>query len=250
MSPHPFPQVGAAFPALCHLSLNRSLVSEVAPVLRRKRSYEDSDTEASDDSAFGGDAGPSSSTLLHAWPSRDAMRGGVTSASPDSVVAAAAEGYTAGPTLAAAVSTATQDASFGSWYEKRRAAQARSELRWAHPTSSDVPAHTSVKGWTALLRGLPRGLFSLDVRGCALSFPSYSLLREHVSELRATKVLSPEAAAAAELRRVIRRQEARLLTYEFRDPTRTWGLADGSSESSTESDGSSESDGLSDGSSE
>ena len=61
----------------------------------------------------------------------------------------------------------------------------------------DTPACTSAAGWAALLQRLPHGLFSLDVRHNTLSHASYALLREHVAELRAGRVLSPAEEAAA-----------------------------------------------------
>lgn len=59
-----------------------------------------------------------------------------------------------------------------------------------------TPPHTSVAGWTALLR-LPRGIFRLDVDGNELSYDSYALLRLHVADFFAKKVASPEEEAAA-----------------------------------------------------
>lgn len=60
-----------------------------------------------------------------------------------------------------------------------------------------LPAHrTSAAGWAALIDGLPHGLFSLDVRFNTLTYESFALLREGVSELRAGRVLSPEVEAA------------------------------------------------------
>lgn len=56
--------------------------------------------------------------------------------------------------------------------------------------------HTSVAGWTALLR-LPRGFYRLDVDGNELSYDSYALLRLHVADVFAKKVASPEEEAAA-----------------------------------------------------
>lgn len=68
-------------------------------------------------------------------------------------------------------------------------------------TSGYGSRFTTAAGWAALLRELPRGLFRLDVSGCSLSFASYSLLREHVAELEADKVKSPEEEVASTKRR-------------------------------------------------
>ena len=79
-----------------------------------------------------------------------------------------------------------------------------------------TPPHTSVAGWTALLR-LPRGLCNLNLRGCELSYDSYTLLRMHVSELQASKVKSPEEKAVAEKRRsavALKREEKRTAREE------------------------------------
>lgn len=62
------------------------------------------------------------------------------------------------------------------------------------PMLSLLP-RTSVAGWAALLRNLPHGLLSLDVRYNALSYD------EHVMELRAGRILSPAEMAAVSARR-------------------------------------------------
>lgn len=72
-----------------------------------------------------------------------------------------------------------------------------------------VPApqlhRTSAVGWAALILGHPHGLFSLNLRNNTLAYASYALLHESVSELRATRVLSPaeESARVAALRNTV-----------------------------------------------
>jgi hypothetical protein len=85
------------------------------------------------------------------------------------------------------------------WYEERRR---RTQAKRAELIAAVGKApHTTVAGWAALLN-LPRGFYSLDVRYNELSYASYALLREHVAELEATKVPSPEQIIATTARRV------------------------------------------------
>lgn len=230
-------QIGVAFPALRHLSLAKTLVSEVKPAFR----------------APGVALARHHRALRHgallALPSLPA--GGLVAAKGASARSAGSQGSSSGSYETAEEgefcgdetgenegdedSTSDEsddggaDADFGpqlahgaalpaaaapvSWWEARHAARKASRAaRWASAGLDALPPHTSVAGWAALLRGLPHGLFSLDARSCVLSFASYSLLCERVSELRAAKVLSPEATAIAASRRSIKaaaRQAAR-----------------------------------------
>ena len=230
-------QIGASFPALCHLSLFKTLVSEVEPAFRfpgaaiaRHRRLQRHGALAALPAACSG-AVAASSAKDHNVSSHVGNSGsdsGVSGASGDDESDFDTASYESGdegvPRIAkfAAVVKRVPGATLpgpatdplssreryladpSSWSERYRAERRASvALRWSDAglESAQIPPHTSVTGWAALLRGLSHGLFSLDVRSCALSFASYSLLNECVAELRASIVLSPEAAAVAATRR-------------------------------------------------
>lgn len=244
-------QIGATFPALCHLSLYRTLVSEVDPAfrapskaLRRHRNRRFVNLGASAMAAAATAAVAASASGSGSAASAGADSSGVESGSgsdedesdedgdtgadaarstlPPATVGVAVSdvavstamaveagivGASAAGPAAAAVPPEPPAAPVG-WYEQRRAARKASRAaRWASAGLSAIPPHTSAAGWVALLRGLPHGLFSLDVRACSLSYASYALLHEQVAELRAAKVPSPEAAAAAASRRSVKEKE-------------------------------------------
>lgn len=231
-------QIGATFPALCHLSLFKTLVSEVEPAFRfpgaaiaRHRRLRRHGALAALPLACSGDVAANRakdhSVSSHVgYSGSDSGESGASGEDesdagdtasyesgdeglPRSAKFAAdvkrAPGYTLpGPATDPLSSRERYLADPSSWWERYRAERRASlALRWSDAglESAQIPPHTSVAGWASLIRGLSHGLFSLDVRSCALSFASYSLLNECVAELRASIVLSPEAAAVAATRR-------------------------------------------------
>lgn len=171
-TPH-LTQLGLAFPALSHLSLSRSLhVEEIKPPpvtgasIRRARAKAAADAEEQRNYE---------SRLRDARASIREMYEAPSSGSE-----------AADSSNEAAMSDAEEEEASGTIPKSLRVDERRRL----------PPHHTSVAGWAALIGNLPHGLFSIDVSNNTLSYASYALLRENVSELRAGPVLSPAVLAA------------------------------------------------------
>lgn len=209
------PQVGSSFPALSHLSLFKTLVSEVEPafrsnslaVARYRNAHRRGALSTLPAAKVPGGGARSGSHQGSSTGSCESPKADASGADTDDGDGSDdSEDSAAGPGGGAA----RADASPPNDYGNSRYAEYLAEHKATKDAAlATVPPHTSAAGWAALLRGLPCGLFSLDVRGCDLSYPSYALLHERVSELQAAKVLSPEVIAAAAARRRAKAKEQR-----------------------------------------
>lgn len=218
------PQIGATFSALRHLSLSKTLASEVKPAFRSpgvafarysrslrhgalaafpaasssagrmtKKGTGSRRSVSSHSSCSGSDSGEAN------WDEDSEARESDDDESGDGV--GLRSDAAKRPDQLAPDASPPEPAYVSRWEQRCAERRAYIATRWSNAGISKTPPHTSAAGWAALLRGLPYGLFSLDVRSCTLSFASYTLLYDGVTELRAAKVLSPEAAAAAATRR-------------------------------------------------
>lgn len=203
-------QISKAFPFLSHLSLNRTLISETNPTFRnprqalkrqRIRAHSQPKTAAAASVAVVVVSDGSSDTDSDAVEPESGELPVVEAPSASSVASAVAASALPATATGALGGPVPFSGSFADWRNQRRAARkADKAANWAAKGLNSTPPHTTVAGWNDLLR-LPRGLFSLDIGACALSYASYSLLRAHVADLRAAKVPSPAEAAASTVRR-------------------------------------------------
>ena len=194
-------QLALVLPALSHLSLVQSLVSEIRPAFLDPKSAELRRKSADEIAAR-------AATFPLEWRKREKgvarrYRRRATEGDTDEEEGEGSEsdtfepeGSPGGGAGAAGASAATSSRARSSRKVRpRRITYAASYFNYLGP-----PPRTSCAGWAALMC-LPRGLFSLDVGHCELTYASYAMLREHVSELQACKVMSPEEEDALRVRR-------------------------------------------------